>query len=316
MKYLSENWFGRMETLIRNAVDSQSGTSVDVPTTSNAIESYHGHMKQGELARKCVTARGTARSSCSDACVRRFGPARKHLRGRRVDWLLTKLLEVAAGYQFKQLAMRYGQLPINANVARPDAKPHCAAAPEPLLLTAAADGVPAPAPVLAAATAVTRAASSGHGFDVARARMTSLLAAAAAAGAGDLCRGRLVAACNELEQILQAHVAAPGAAAASQLVPTAAAAALPSTVRRFRSCLDTGSHASSGVAPPAPVEAAAPAAVVAPFARAAREKASKKRKRAEATAADLAHVAASQARWAGAVAAGDVVRKAKPRGKA
>ena len=57
VQYLSDNWFGRMHTLIRAAVDSHTGAPVDVPTTSNAIEAYHGHMKRGPLARKCVTAR-------------------------------------------------------------------------------------------------------------------------------------------------------------------------------------------------------------------------------------------------------------------
>jgi len=72
VKYLSENWFGRMETLVRSVVDSHSGTPMDVPTTSNAIESYHGHMKQGQLARKCVPAPPSAPPPCCDACAAAF----------------------------------------------------------------------------------------------------------------------------------------------------------------------------------------------------------------------------------------------------
>jgi len=207
--------------------------------------------------------------------------------------------------------MCYGVTPINTNVACPGAKGHSAAAAEPLSLAAAGADAAAPAPARVAAAVATvalRTAAAGQGFRSVRARMTSLLAAADAAGAGELCRGRLVAACNDIEHILQAHAAAPGAAATLRLQSSAAAAALPDTVRRFRSSLDTGAHRSSGVAPPPPAPGGAGAAT---FSFAAKAKAPKKRKHAAATPAVQALVAESEARWAAAEAAGVVVHKAK-----
>jgi hypothetical protein len=313
VSYLSENWFGRMQTLIRAVVDSHTGAPMDVPTTSNAIEAYHGHMKRGQLARKCVTAaRDVAAGACVDACVR-CGLCRKHLRGMRVDWLLKSLLDVAVAYEHNQLCMRMGQMPINENVARPGAQPHRAAPLELAAPSAAVDDVPAAAP--APAAAVSRAAKcavpSGRAFNAACARMTALMADAKAAGAGELCHGRVVAACDELELILEAHAAAPDAAGVSHLTSTAAAAAQPMTRRRYVSCMDSSTHRSSGVAPPPRAQEASEAAAVAPFALAAVKKKEQKRKAAPPTAADLALVAASQARWVAAEAAGDVAPRAK-----
>ncbi len=82
----------------------------------------------------------------------------------------------------------------------------------------------------------------------------------------------------------------------------------PATVRRYRSCLDTGTHRSSGVAPPPPLVAEAER--VSPFERAGTEKRAT-RKRAAPCDADAALVAASQERWAAAAAAGAVTLPAK-----
>lgn len=141
--------------------------------------------------------------------------------------------------------------------------------------------------------------------------MTGLMANAMDAGAGELCRGRLTAACDEMELILKAHTATPGATGVSHLSSSEAARALRDTVRRFASFMDTGTHRSSAVAPPMQAQALAEAAPVAPFAFAAPQKKAPKRKRAPATAADLELVAASQGRWAAAESAGHVAPPAK-----
>lgn len=140
--------------------------------------------------------------------------------------------------------------------------------------------------------------------------MTGLMANAMESGAGELCRGRLTAACDEMELILKAHTA-PGATEVSHLSSSEAARALRDTVRRFASFMDTGTHRSSAVAPPMQAQALAEAAPVAPFAFAAPQKKKAKRKRAPATAADLELVAASQGRWAAAESAGHVAPPAK-----
>jgi hypothetical protein len=54
--YMRQEWLNeyKLEKLIRASVDSTpDGDLFIVPTTTSAIESYHSHLKSGELAKRC-----------------------------------------------------------------------------------------------------------------------------------------------------------------------------------------------------------------------------------------------------------------------
>jgi len=57
VEYMESEWFtdNKLLKLVRLSVDSSDGEAFVIPKTTSAIESYHSHLKGGELRCKYVT---------------------------------------------------------------------------------------------------------------------------------------------------------------------------------------------------------------------------------------------------------------------
>ena len=95
--YMQSEWLtgDKLRKLIRCAIDSTSeGSAFLIPTTTSAIESSMVISNSVSFPQSAFSH--SALFPPAPLLIRRNSPARKHLRGRRIDWLIVQIFTVVS----------------------------------------------------------------------------------------------------------------------------------------------------------------------------------------------------------------------------